>query len=195
MRMTSWIAALTAILWLTGCASSSPPADRYTLPAGDLASGTAGIDAEHLLLIRPPQLARFLDVEGIVYQLDDITLIEAREHRWADPLGDQLGRGLRDRLAARLADTRVDLAGSDRRDPAAYRLHVEIDRFQGRADGLALAAGRWQLRDGDGELLALEDFSVAHELEADGYPALIRALGRSWDRVASEIAAEIKRLR
>ncbi|CAM3407880.1 PqiC family protein [Halomonas lysinitropha] len=195
MRMTSWVAALATILWLSGCASPTPPASRYALPTGHLASGTAGIDAEHRLLIRPPQLARFLDVEGIVYQLDDITLVEAREHRWADPLGDQLGRGLRDSLADRLADTRVVLAASEQRDAAAYRLHVEIDRFQGRADGLAVAAGRWQLRDDGGELLALKDFTVEQELEADGYPALVRALGRSWDQVAGEIAAEIRRLR
>lgn len=193
MRMTPWIAALTAILWLAGCASSTPPASRYTLPIERTES--AGADAEHLLLIRPPRLARFLDVEGIVYQLDDITLVEAREHRWADPLGHQLERGLRDRLAAHLADTRVMLDESDRDDPAAHRLQVEVDRFQGRADGLAVVGGRWKLRDGDGELLALEEFAVERELEADGYPALVRALGRSLDEVAERIAEAIRRLR
>ncbi|SEK30632.1 PqiC family protein [Halomonas daqiaonensis] len=195
MRMTPWIAAFAAILWLTGCASSSPPASRYTLPAGELAGDTAGVDAEHLLLVRPPQLARFLDVEGIVYQLDDITLVEAREHRWAEPLSNQLERGLRDRLAASLADTRVVLAEGERGDADGYRLQVDIDRFQGRANGLAVAGGRWQLRDGDGELLAVKNFTVENKLEADGYPALVRALSRSWDGVADEIAAEIKRLR
>jgi uncharacterized lipoprotein YmbA len=193
--MTPWIAALAAILWLAGCASSAPPANRYALPEERTVSDSAGADAEYLLQIRPPRLARYLDVEGIVYQLDDITLVEAREHRWADPLGHQLERGLRYRLSVRLGNTRVMLDDGDRRDPAAYRLQLEIDRFQGRADGLAVIGGRWQLRDGDGELLALEDFAIEHELEADGYPALVRALGRSLDEVAEQIAEAFRRLR
>lgn len=187
-------AALTA-LWLAGCATEAPPANRYTLPDDALAAPVAGAEAEHRLVVARPSLARFLAVDGLVLQLDDITVNEASRHRWAEPLGLQLERRLRARLAARLPDTRVlgEAAGEPRETAATLRLTVE--RFQGRFDGQAVVAGHWQLRDAEGGLQALSPFAVEVPLARDGYPALVRALGRGWDAAVDEIAGEIKRLR
>ncbi|GHE19685.1 PqiC family protein [Halomonas urumqiensis] len=191
--MTRWIITALVALMLAGCASSSPAPQRYTLPLEQTQAG-AGADADHLLLMRQPRLANYLDVDGIVMQLDDITLVEARGHQWAEALGRQLERGLRARLTTRLPDTRVMLDEGGSRDPG-MSLRLEVDRFQGRHDGLAIVGGQWQLRDADGVLLDLERFEVAVELEADGYPALVRALGTGWDRVADQLADTIQRLR
>ncbi|MDI5920342.1 ABC-type transport auxiliary lipoprotein family protein [Halomonas sp. LR5S13] len=197
--MTSIKALIAAglSLWLAGCAASGPAPSQYTLPGdgGGDPTRIAGADATHRLVVGQPRLARFLDVDGLVLQLDDITLNEANHHQWAEPLVLQLERGLRARLAARLPDTRVMQDDSDSRRSAAATLRLEVDRFHGRFDGRAVAGGQWQLRDGGGELLAVAPFAVEVELAEDGYPALVRALGRGWDRVADEIAAQIKRLR
>lgn len=193
----TFIKALTAAalsLWLAGCASSGPAPTQYVLP-GDDATTVAGANAAHRLIVAPPRLARFLDVDGLVLQLDDITLNAANQHQWAEPLALQLERGLRARLAARLPDTRVMQEDAEGRRGTAATLRLEVDRFHGRFDGRAVAGGQWQLRDGGGELLAMAPFAVEIELAEDGYPALVRALGRGWDRVADEIAAQIKRLR
>ena len=99
------------------------------------------------------------------------------------------------RLAARLPDTRVMLDEAEVREPEALSLRLEIDRFQGRHDGLAVIGGQWQLRDGTGTLLAMERLAIEAELGDDGYPALVRALGRGWDRTADELAAAIRRMR
>ena len=52
----------------------------------------------------------------------------------------------------------TDPAGTD--DPLSeaeiQQLRLEIDRFQGRHDGLAVIGGQWQLRDGTGTLLAMD---------------------------------------
>lgn len=195
MRHTRWFLALVALLWLTGCASSGPAPQRYTLP-GSLASMTgAGAEASQLLLVRSPRLAHYLDVDGIVYQLDDITLTAAREHQWAEPLGRQLERGLRARLTSRLPNIRVMIDDGSLEGAEALGLRFEVDRFQGRHDGLAVAGGQWQLRQVDGRLLAMDGFLAETELDADGYPALVRALGRSWDEVADEIAQAVRRQR
>ncbi|MBB3232183.1 PqiC family protein [Halomonas stenophila] len=196
MTRAQGLAILLPLLWLGGCAVGGEPPTRYTLPddaarPSDRASGAA---ARHQLVLRPLRLARYLDVEGIVFQLDDITLQEASGHRWVEPLGRQLERGLRERLAHRLPETRVMLE-ADAGAETSQRLRVEVERFQGRHDGLAVTEGRWQLRDADGHLLALEPFRVTTPLAADGYPALVRALGHGWDSVADEIAADIRRLR
>ena len=187
-------AALAPLLWLGGCATSSPPAQRYTLPAELAAVSSPPASPARLLQVRTPRLARFLDVEGIVLQLDDITLHEARRHVWAEPLPLQLGRTLRARLAERLPDTRV-LRSDDAATDPALTLELDVDRFQGHYDGTAQAAGQWLLRDSDGEPLIVEDFRATTELASDGYPALVRALGASWKQVADTIATAIRRRR
>lgn len=195
MRLANLFAASLAALWLSGCATGGTPPTHYTLPDVPLADDAIDASTERLLVIRPIRLARYLDVEGIVFQLDDITVQQAKGHQWAEPLGRQLERGLRDRLATRLPDTRIMLDGDTARGDAPLSLRLEMDRFQGRHDGMAVAEGRWQLRDASGELLALTPFSLTTPLEADGYPALVQALGQDLDRLADRLATAIERLR
>lgn len=194
MNMTRALGIVCLAAWLAGCASNDPAPNRYTLPTGaptpEKETVIAGAEAKHQLRIAPPRLARFLDSDGIVLQLDDITLNEANHHLWAEPLGSQLVRGLQVRLAARLLDTRV----VDERTPTdgqSMTLQVDVDRFNGRYDGRAIASGQWQLRDARGDLLAMDGFLAETELEDDGYPALVRALGQSLDVVADRIAAAV----
>ncbi|MBB3189014.1 PqiC family protein [Halomonas cerina] len=198
MTLRAPVLALLLSTWLAGCVTETAPTSRYALPDTTNATApVAGAAATYRLVVSAPELARFLDVEGIILQLDDITLNEAQRHQWASPLGQQLARGMRRRLAVRLPDTRV----MDRAEPAgtgaspSLTLHLEVDRFHGRFDGQAVAGGQWQLRNADGRLVALSPFTVTTELDADGYPALVRALGESWDKVADEIADAIEKLR
>ncbi|MCC5883640.1 MAG: membrane integrity-associated transporter subunit PqiC [Halomonas sp.] len=192
MKWMSWLALLSSMLMLVGCASPSAPANRYMLPESATAPAGGSAGAGHLLIVQSPRLAHYLDVDGIVLQLDDISLNAARQHLWAEPLGRQLERGLRARLAEHLPDTRVMREEASLGRSEALRLRLEVERFQGRYDGLAITSGQWQLLAADGRLLAMERFHVEAELADDGYPALVRALGNSWDQVASEIATGIR---
>ncbi|SHF55157.1 hypothetical protein SAMN02745148_02954 [Modicisalibacter ilicicola DSM 19980] len=194
MRPIRLLLAPALVLWLAGCATGSSSTERYTLPAGSLDADARRVETsetspQHTLIVDSVELASFLESQGIILQSDDIRLREASSHLWAEALNRQLDRGLRQRLANRLPDTRV-LGGGTSAD--ALHLRVNVDEFQGRYDGVAVASGRWQLHDAEGELLAFESFGVTEALDSDGYPALVRALGRSWDKVASNIAAAIQ---
>ncbi|MFG6667330.1 membrane integrity-associated transporter subunit PqiC [Halomonas sp. HNIBRBA4712] len=187
-RTLTLLTLLGLVLILGGCASSVEPPARYTLPVAPITP--AATATEHTLAVRSPRLAHYLDVEGIVMQLDDITLNAARQHQWAEELGRQLERGLRGRLSRELP--LVQVVRAEGRQQGAVTLAVEVDQFQGRFDGNAVASGQWQLRGANNELLALESFNVETELAQDGYPALVRALGQSLDEVAAEIASDIR---
>lgn len=175
-------------LVLSACASNSPSANRYVLPGGELSSTPSA--PEGVVEVTTPRLPHYLDVEGIVMQTDDITLQEANGHQWAEAIGRQLERGLRARLSAALPSWRVvrDASG----DEQAITLRLEVDQFQGRHDGLAIASGQWQLLNHQGDVLAMETFNANTPLSEDGYPALVRALGKSWDQVGNQIAQALR---
>ncbi|RAR61495.1 MULTISPECIES: membrane integrity-associated transporter subunit PqiC [Halomonadaceae] len=202
MTVIRTLVLLGLLSWLAGCATSAAPTRHYGLPPDQMAAPQAGISATNgqrsdpqVLVVRPLAVASFLEQQGIVLQLDDITLNPAQDHLWAEELGPMLERGLRRRLAHRLPSTRILAEANPAAPPRAMTLRLEIESFQGRYDGQAVAAGQWQLRDAEGKLLTLDTFEVETPLDADGYPALVRALGQSWDELADRLAERIRRLR
>ncbi|MGB8714505.1 MAG: ABC-type transport auxiliary lipoprotein family protein [Onishia taeanensis] len=202
MTVIRTLALLGLLSWLAGCATNAAPTRHYGLPPDQMTAPQAGNSATdgqrsdpQVLVVRPLAMASFLEQQGIVLQLDDITLNPARDHLWAEELGPMLERGLRRRLAHRLPSTRVLAEANPAAPPRALTLRLEIESFQGRYDGQAVAAGQWQLRDAEGKLLTLDTFEVETPLDADGYPALVRALGQSWDALADRLAERIRRLR
>ncbi|MDN6321800.1 MAG: ABC-type transport auxiliary lipoprotein family protein [Halomonas sp.] len=194
MRRRNTLAPIKCLLMLmlcllvSACASSVTPPARYMLPSDQ--SANTPRQPEGTLQLSAPRLAHYLDVDGIVMQLDDITLNAAREHQWAEGLNRQLEREMRSNLSQALPTLRVIRA--EGAQPNALTLRLDVDQFQGRFDGVALASGQWQLLDDTGELLAMENFHVETTLEEDGYPALVRALGTSWEQAAELIANQIR---
>jgi hypothetical protein len=189
----SHIRPLLLVLLLAGCAASPLHSTLYLLPGDSSPAASRAAARDHTLIVRPLQIADFLNVDGIVLQLDDITLNQATAHRWAEQPALQLQRGLRQRLANRLPDTEV--LDANARTSDAMQLQVELDTFQGTHNGAAIAAGQWQLRSANGAIVVQRNFRAVTVLESDGYPTLVRALGRSWDAVADEIVAGIAALR
>ncbi|BBI62283.1 PqiC family protein [Vreelandella sulfidaeris] len=187
-RWIGYLLLLTVCVVISACASSVTPPARYMLPSEPLASTPS--QPEGTLVLGTPRLAHYLDVDGIVMQLDDITLNAAREHQWAEGLDRQLERRMRTHLSQALPTLRV--VRTESRQPNALSLRLNIDQFQGRFDGVAVASGQWQLLNGEGELLAMENFYADTALEQDGYPALVRALSESWDQAAELIANNIR---
>lgn len=107
-RMTNWIKCLLLLMMcvlVSACASSTTPPTRYMLPVDQLSSTTN--QPEGTLVLSSPRLAHYLDVDGIVMQLDDITLNAAREHQWAEGLDRQLERKIRTHLSQALPMLRV----------------------------------------------------------------------------------------
>ncbi|GAB2798182.1 hypothetical protein GCM10027040_26020 [Halomonas shantousis] len=147
--------------------------------------------ATRALVLEPIRIADYLDSDGIVMQLSDIEIHQASNHLWAENLSRQLERSLRHHLSLALPNVRVlrDSRGADAGEALSVRLDVE--EFQGRHDGMAVVSGQWQLRDAEGQLRSVQRFHVERPLDADGYPALVRTLGRAWQTVVEQLAADI----
>ncbi|WP_101674704.1 PqiC family protein [Alloalcanivorax mobilis] len=167
-------AALVVLLSLAlgGCLSSPVPAEhQYLLPGAGQAAAPGSLPRVEL------RLASYLDQDGVMVQTGPVEVHAARQHRWADPLPEQLRRALA-----------VHLAGQGL--PASGRLVVEVVRFQGSGDGQAQVQGSWWYRDGTGHESG-ERFQVQRPLKQDGYQELVTQLDAAWADVARQIARRV----
>ena len=182
-----------SLLTLVGCAASVSAPTAYMLPASPLKlTAEQTFNSRLAVIVSPVRIAHHLDNDGIVMQLNDIELYQAREHLWAEGISQQLQQQLQQRLTQALPNSQVVGKGQPISSGLAVReLRLQVYRFQGQLNGDALAEGQWQLLDGNGQLLKQQNFSVTAPLAENGYPALVRALGQAWQQEADVLAKEL----
>ncbi len=120
--------ALTALL--AGCASADPT--YYTLqptPGATVQAGAVTVE------VRRPGLAGYLDRADVVLKNAGYTLAVNGQLRWAEPLGDMIGRVLTQDLSQRLPGASVfSQSGAISADPQ-LRVEVDILGFDADASG------------------------------------------------------------
>ncbi len=179
------------ILALSSCAKPNVDKQHYFLPeAASQPELVNTPETKNLLQLSDVQLADFLDKSGLVLQLDDITLNQAKNHVWAEDLRRQISRGLQARLNQQQQVYTV--VGSQ--TAAALRLSLDIHAFHGRYDGLALTSGQWQLKNQKGDIEKIKRFELQTELKQSGYPALVRALGENLDKLSAQISEQLQQM-
>ncbi|NWO09096.1 membrane integrity-associated transporter subunit PqiC [Chromohalobacter salexigens] len=172
---------------LVGCAGQSIDESRYTLPSETQNVDVAG-NFKGSVSLAPPRMASYLKDDGIVMQLDDIRIHQARHHLWAEPLDRQLQERMRQHLSQALPNADVLRSGqSSEASTPALHVQLDVDRFQGRDDGMAVVDGQWRIRDDNDRTLSRESFEIERPLEDDGYPALVRALGSAWNTLGDRL--------
>lgn len=161
---------------LAGCADTpTEPARQYLLPA----AGEAPADTRAPLPDVDLRVAGYLDQGGIVLQSGPVAVRTARQHRWADPLPEQLRRALLFHLSKDGA-------------PAGGRLTITVVRFQGSGDGRALVAGHWRYKGTDGSKKEGR-FEESPPLARDGYEELVKQLDIAWAAAARRISGALRK--
>lgn len=118
------ISVLVASL-LAGCGSSKEP----TLYALASRPGQPQAGAPRLVELRRPGIAGYLDRSVIVTKVASYKLRMDADERWAEPLGDMIGRVLQQDLSTRLSESNVFVeAGAISAAPDAI-VSVDITRF------------------------------------------------------------------
>ncbi|MGF1760641.1 ABC-type transport auxiliary lipoprotein family protein [Photobacterium sagamiensis] len=188
--MQKWL--LLLVVALTGC-SSQPEAvsNTYLLPVsvqGDAAqSGTN----QPLLVVRPVEMAEHLAGAGLVYQISDTEVVQARQNLWAESISDQLTRKIKDDLRLKQSaywPTELSPAFSAVGLP---RLQVKLNQFNGHYSGRVKVSGEWLMLDGKGKLQGVYPFHFQVPLEKDGYDAQVKALSEGMSRLTSQIAQKL----
>ncbi len=187
--MKKWLALMG--LLLVGC-SSSPVTNTYLLPeVAQTEMSQTDVD-KPMLIVRPVEMASYLDGAGLVYQVSDTQIVQAQNNLWAESVNKQLTRRITNALRnkqtsfwpTQLTPT-LDIA-------AAKALQVRIDQFNGTYKGVAKVSGEWMIMNADGTLEVVYPFKFEVKLAASGYPALVLALSKAVSELTSQIAQKIE---
>jgi uncharacterized lipoprotein YmbA len=181
-----------ALFALAGC-TTTPPPTFYQLeePASTQLSG---LNRGIAIGIGPVNMAAYLDRPQIVTRAAAHKLQLSEANVWAEPLKESITRIIGVNLSNMLQTTRVfKYPLRNRAILLAYRISLDIPRFDGKLGGDVQLVARWTLYKDRGEKALLTRVSVINEATGgDGYERLISAQNRALQALSREIANAIK---
>jgi uncharacterized lipoprotein YmbA len=183
------LAALSLLLLASSCASPDP--SLFTLQP---VNGTVQTPATaQVIELRRPGLAGYLDRPDIVLSNAGYQLSVNSQLRWAEPIGDMIGRILTQDLSQRLPSSTVfSETGAITADPS-LRIEVDILRFDQGADGRVTLVAQAALEAGRSHTpLRTRHITLQADPGGPGAPPLVAAmstlLGELADRLAQDAA-------
>ena len=174
---------------LTACASPDPT--YYTL---QVVPGVPSPGARVIMEVRRPGLAGYLDRSDIVLKSASYKLDVNSQLRWAEPLGDMIGRVLSQDLSQRLAGASVFTESGAITAEPTMRLEIDILDFDAEASGNVVLTAEVALERGTThEPLSTRHVTLTAQPGGPGAGNLAAALsgllGQLADRVAGDVRA------
>ena len=173
---------------LTACASPDPT--YYTL---QVVPGTALPGPRVTIEVRRPGLAGYLDRSDIVLKSASYKLDVNSQLRWAEPLGDMIGRVLSQDLSQRLPGAAVFTeSGAITADPT-MRLEVDILDFDAEASGDVVLTAEVALERGTTHApLSTRHVSLTAQPGGPGAGNLAAALSGLLGQLADQVAGDVR---
>ncbi len=170
-------------------------AGRARLAEGATSPGGASVGqaaAPMAVLLGPVAVPEGVDRVQMVVRTSANRIEVLDGHRWTEPLGGLLLRGLAVRLAARLPGSRVATIADALPGAQPVRVAVDVLAMDALADREVAMQAAWSVR-GPRELTASGESRIVVPTTGPGQAALAAAHGRVLDRLADELAAAITR--
>lgn len=184
-------AAVAALLFalLAGC--TSPPSRFYTLSA---TQSPAAPPSPLTIAVGPVSIPAAVDRPEMVVTSGPNQVSLQEFERWASPLDDEIARVVAENLSTLLGAPRVTQADQGTNRDAAYRVAIEVQRFDSNpGQGTALSAV-WTVR------RATDDRNQGGRTDArvpasgPGFDAVAAAHSRALAQLSQDIAAAVQAL-
>jgi len=184
---------VAAILLLAGC-GTSPPSRFYALKAVKVQenTGQATTAAQTVLLaVGPIQIPDYLNRPQIVTLTAQNQLAINEFERWGGSLRDDIDQALTENLASEGVAV-VSWRGPV---PGAYRVPVEVNRFDAVPGGSVQLKAMWGISTSDGtKVLLVSGSTITQPVNGKDYSAVVAAMSQSIGTLSQEIAAGVKSL-
>ncbi|MBT8363487.1 MAG: PqiC family protein [Deltaproteobacteria bacterium] len=193
-----WLISLTALLF-TGCSSSTPKAEFYTLNSinSTRPDATAPPAGQSLSLgIGPVTIPNVLDRPQIVTRTGPNKLQIDEFHRWAGRLDEDVARVVAENLSLLLATEQVAVYPWDVSFKPRYQVILDVQRFEGRmGKGDVLLEVLWKVVDvQNNTTLRMKKSVITEPFTVTDYNTLVAAKSRTIGKLSKVISKEIKHL-
>jgi hypothetical protein len=186
----------TALVFLAGCRSSTPPVEFYTLsPLTTVseADKVAGLKDNIALGVGPLQIPNIIDRPQIVTRIGPNKINVDEFHRWAGSVYEDFLRVVTMNLSTLLPSSLVvAFPWEDYFDPD-YRVYMEVQQFDGRLGQYAQLVITWTITTQEARKILLVRKSLIREpVQGEDYDAFVAAKSRILATLSRQIAQGIK---
>jgi uncharacterized lipoprotein YmbA len=194
---------LTPLVFLAAC-GSVPPQYYYVLTPQAPATTNASVNgsgeassraADVALYVEPAIVPEIVDRPQIVVSAGDNRVTILEQQRWGEPLRAAIPQVVATNLSRLIAGVRVSTSAQTAYGDTDYRLALEVQRFESRADAVAIDIA-WTLRNSvsvtrSGRASARETVAAASAGGEGGYGGLAAAHSRALAAISRDIAIGI----
>jgi uncharacterized lipoprotein YmbA len=179
------IALMGAVLSACG---TSAPSRFYRLDSAATPNGAPSLPAT--VMVGPVAVPAAVDRPEFVVQVGPNRVEVEEFNRWAAPLDDSIARAVAGDLSVLLATPNVTTAPLADFD-AAYRVTINVQRFESVKGEAALVDAAWAVRSAGGKTRSGR--TIAQEaVQGEDFDALAAAHSRALAKVSGDIAAAIR---
>ncbi len=195
MRLFSSFFKLIVIALISGCATKAPETHYYVLSQAQQPADIQHNQHDLVIGISQPSIASHLSKLGIVTEQSEQEIYTARYHRWAEDIGLGITRTLQSDLSRTNPRVRFDNSYSAILPDWQYRIHIQVDQFNGSMDGNAIFAGYWRIEDiNSDKITTARHFLLQQPMSGQGYEKLVSALRQCTRLLAHELGHEIQKI-
>jgi len=188
------ILTLAALLLITGCMTSSPAVQYYTMTPLTRDEQGPVWENDGVLAVGPITLPEILDRPHMVTQSGDNRLVFAETHRWAGSLQAEITRVLADNLSILLNSDEIIAHGEEALTPPSHRIIINVQRFYAQANGDVVLDLLWTLREeGHEQSSVLNKSTIRLPVEYQDYAGIAAAQSAALGELSREMAAYIRR--
>jgi uncharacterized lipoprotein YmbA len=182
------VSIFLAAVVFTGCGASAP-SRFYTLDS--TATPDGGPAADYAIALGPVSIPAVVDRPQFVVQVSPNRVAVDEFNRWAGPLDDSIARVVAGNLSVLLGTSRVARTPLVSFDPA-YRVTLDIQRFESTPGKAALIEAAWTVRLSEGGETRSGRTVASEPVQGEGFDALAAAHSRALAQVSRDIAGSIR---
>lgn len=187
---------LLGALLLGGCLGRSPATEFYSLRAVEMSTrASTAPDGGVAIGVGPVRLPRFLERPQLARRSGENEIRYDEFRRWASGLEADLVRVLGANLSSLLETERVVLYPDEAPFPLAYRVIVDVDRFEAGPDDVVTLNARWVvLPGGPGDALAVQRTDLVQAARSGAPADLVAAHSAAAAALSRAIADRLRTL-